>query len=91
MQRAGRGWLWRDGTPVPSASGQHSTLPFVEADGIGMPSLQPSGNFLTTSETLGGLLSLPFALLEGELAVLGGCHAGDALMHYASFCDKKMP
>ena len=44
-----------------------------------MPSLQPSGNFLTASETLEGLLSLPFALLEGELAVLGGCHAGDAL------------
>ena len=30
----------RDGTPVPSASGQHSTLPFVEADGAGVPSLQ---------------------------------------------------
>ncbi|MBR1475378.1 MAG: hypothetical protein IJ613_07385, partial [Muribaculaceae bacterium] len=29
----------RDGTPVPSASGLHLTLPFVEADGIGMPSL----------------------------------------------------
>ena len=25
----------RDGTPVPSASGLHLTLPFVEADGIG--------------------------------------------------------
>ena len=32
--------------PVPSASGQHSTLPFVEADGIGMPSL-PAANVLT--------------------------------------------
>ncbi|MBQ9217057.1 MAG: hypothetical protein IJ160_02620 [Muribaculaceae bacterium] len=30
----------RDGTPVPSASGLQAALPFVEADGIGMPSLR---------------------------------------------------
>ena len=45
MQRAGRGWLCRDGTPVPSASGQQSTLPFVKADGMGATKcLRPNGN-----------------------------------------------